>query len=142
MNSWQMLHATCVIWMTGIIWVVQLLVYPSFLTIIREKSKTHHLAHTNRITYLVAPPMLIQLVSSGLLVFHEPQNIVFDFYLASALLLFSSTALIFVPLHAKLEHSWDEKVISDLVRKNWIRTILWSSECAVVFYTLFFGSMK
>lgn len=131
------LHAVCVIWMTSVIWLVQVLVYPAFLAIEPKKATEHHSLHSARISPLVAPPMILQLFASILLVIAQPIRPLYLYYCASAVLLFASTALISVPIHHQLEKKWDEALVLKLIRTNWIRTLLWTLECAAVCIALF-----
>ena len=61
-------HAASTCALAGLVWVVQLVVYPGF----REVGPTHawpaaHAAHSRRISLTVGPPWMVQAVTLALL---------------------------------------------------------------------------
>lgn len=117
------LHIASVFLMTGIIWLIQLVHYPSFKFVDLSRWKDFHRFHSFWITPLVAPLMLIQLGSS----FFLSHGV----FLAAGLSIsvFAVTFLISVPLHNKLAESYNFQTINLLIKTNWIRTALWSVHC-------------
>ena len=117
---------TCLL-MTGVIWVIQLVHYPSFAYIAPNQFETFNRFHQNSISYVVMPLMLLELFSSFALVYFSPGRI--DFLLLAAMLglIWLSTFLLSVPLHEKLlGQGYNKDFIAKLVNTNWPRTILWS----------------
>jgi hypothetical protein len=109
-----------------LIWMVQLIVYPSFSYYKVSDLYQWHDTYTQRIAVIVIPLMFGQLITTGIQVLLQ-QN----FYTVSSsallLLVWLSTFLQFVPLHSNISKKWEvEKAIKGLILKNWIRTILWS----------------
>lgn len=111
--------------MCGVIWVVQLLLYPNFLNVDPDRFCDHHKHHTNKITWVVAPSMTIELLCALVLLFIN-RNYFFTLNLLSVMVLWVQTGLISVPLHNRLSSGWDFLSASKLVKMNWIRTIIWS----------------
>ena len=91
--------------------------------------------HLSSITYIVAPAMIIELVIAILLVVLSP---IWWTYLnlLTVGLIWAATFLISVPSHNQLEYGSSDRIISRLVRTNWIRTFLWSSR--LIFLTLLY----
>ncbi len=110
----------------GLIWVVQLVHYPSFRFIDKNQFLDFHKRHTRSITIIVMPLMLLELGLS----FWSCYLYQFEFaHLVPFLMvlgIWSSTFLIQIPIHQKLSKVKDELLINRLIKTNWIRTILWS----------------
>ena len=109
-----------------LIWMVQLIVYPSFLHYQPKDLVSWHQKYTNRIAVVVVPLMVLQLVIASYDVFN-----LFDmlnttrFLLVIFLWIFTFTS--FAPLHFKItNNNFDEKLLNKLIQRNWLRTLLWS----------------
>jgi hypothetical protein len=110
-----------------LIWTVQLVIYPSFNYYTKENLFKWHTSYTVRVTFIVFPIMLSQLILALIQVFQ-----LINWYTITSLLIIAAlwllTFLIFVPLHQSIDANTPVKNVCDiLVRKNWIRTILWTS---------------
>ena len=110
-----------------LIWMVQLIVYPSF-TFYKPKNLIEwHQKYTTGIAVVVIPLMLTQLVLAIVAIFYQP-NFTAIFTLLIVLFLWIFTFLSFAPLHFKIsEGVHNQKLLQLLIRRNWIRTFLWSS---------------
>ena len=109
-----------------LIWLVQLVVYPSFHFFSKGKLLEWHSIYTRRVTYVVLPLMLGQLVLSILLAFQYP-----SFGSLGILILVIGawvvTFVCFVPIHQQISlNNVDPNLLKRLVSLNWIRTILWT----------------
>jgi hypothetical protein len=109
-----------------LIWMVQLVVYPSFKYIPAAALLQWHCCYTARITVVVMPLMIAQVVLHGVRCYDD-----FSLYNAGLLLLviatWMTTIFIFVPLHRKISAStMATTTLRSLVGYNWIRTSLWS----------------
>ena len=116
--------------MTGIIWLVQLVIYPQFLNVGIGEFSRYHKRHLSGIGMLVAPLMVTELALSGLAVWQFRQHSLQGLTIAAAAItaaLWLTTFLLHVPLHRVLERGWSERHIHRLISTNWIRTILWSA---------------
>jgi len=115
--------------MTGIIWFVQIVHYPLFGRIPKEVFIPYEQAHAVRTGWVVAPIMILELVTAAALPLLRTPVVGTPLYLTAIgclLLIWSSTFLIQVPLHGLLEKHPDAAAIRRLVTTNWIRTLLWS----------------
>lgn len=123
--------------LTGIIWLIQIVHYPLFGFVGEEKYRLFHIGHMNRISFVVAPLMIVEAISAIMLVFYPPHNtdlriVWFGIGLVGAIWL--STFLLQVPLHEKLAQGFDSAAHFSLVMTNWIRTVAWSLRAALVLW--------
>jgi hypothetical protein len=129
----------CCAYMTGLIWLIQVVHYPLFSMVSPENFTEYSTKHANSITPIVAIPMIIELITSFVLLFSLPnwvtnQQAIFLFVII--LLIFASTFFIQVPLHNTLQLGYNKELISKLVFSNWIRTVLWTAKSVIMIYLL------
>ena len=109
-----------------LIWIVQLIIYPSFLYFKKENLVLWHKKYTSRIAIIVIPLMLYQLIFSLLLVYNY-FTIKSVIYTLLVIFLWMNTFTVFVPLHNKISNfSYTKTTLQQLVSKNWTRTFLWT----------------
>lgn len=130
-DKWLLLSNLLVAgYLTGLIWVIQVVHYPSFAKFSPESFTAFHPFHTERISWIVALPMVIELGLSGLLLWSRtaliPSYGLNVFLFALTLLLWASTFFWAIPLHNRLEVGYSSEIIQQLVAMNWIRTIAWT----------------
>lgn len=127
--------------MTGLIWFVQIVHYPLFGSVHRHSPAAgfleYHTRHANRTTWVVFPPMAIELAASlaALSGSLRPGFVSEPAAIASAVLvvlIWASTGLLQVPLHDRLGREADEPTIAGLVASNWLRVVLWSARCVLL----------
>ena len=96
-----------------------------------ERFQQYHQQHMKRITYVVAPLMLSELVTGCYLVYvrHE-WELVLNF--ALLLLIWLSTAALQVPAHNALAETYTDKTARKLVTGNWVRTLVWTARAALL----------
>ena len=109
-----------------LIWMVQLIVYPSFCHISDQALPSWHRTYTQRIGYFVMPMMLAQLILSLTDLYSMTALTVLDLGLVVATWVL--TAWLSVPLHKALAAgSVDPDIRRSLVRTNLPRTLLWTA---------------
>ncbi len=127
-------HALSVFFMTGVIWMVQILVYPGFAQVEESEFIQFHEEHSRKITWIVGPMMILQLATAWQLYF---TNFRFSLiYLILSVLVFAATAFLSVPQHNILKNGFAEDAWQRLVHTNWVRTNLWTLHSMLVFYHL------
>jgi hypothetical protein len=120
-----------------LIWIVQLVIYPSFKYFNRNDLIRWHRVYVQRISYVVIP-----------LMFGQTLLAIYQLYLTSSLYSAGSvililfvwilTFLLFVPRHNAVSNvRFDENTLSELVSYNWSRTVLWS----IIFIWTFFTNV-
>ncbi len=123
--------------MFGVIWFVQVVHYPLFLAVGAEQFPAYEAAHASRTIYVVAPLMLLELVTAGLLLLPRlrPTGVGAHaawFGAALVAVVWLSTGLVQVPLHNRLHEAYSVKTIGRLVATNWVRTAAWTARAALV----------
>ncbi|TAI49803.1 hypothetical protein EW142_02110 [Flagellimonas allohymeniacidonis] len=109
-----------------LVWLVQLVIYPSFAYYQKNDLIRWHRSYTKRVTYVVLPLMLGQLILCFFSIYLEV-NIATLARLVMVLALWLTTFMVFVPLHSKIEESHQtDTIITKLKMKNWLRTALWT----------------
>lgn len=124
--------------MAGLIWFVQLVHYPLMMRVGAAEWRAYERGHQQRTTWIVAPVMLIELLTAVLLVVsfagdaagRKPLSVSGEaiVWITSALLAVAwiSTIAVQARLHGQLLGSDGMTLRRRLVRSNWIRTIAWS----------------
>lgn len=116
----------------GLIWVIQLVHYPSFRFVDSNDFVEFERKHSSSITIIVMPLMVTELITGIWLI--GAKSILLYLNLASIILIWLSTFFISVPCHQKLSAGKDLDVINRLVSTNWIRTILWTFKFGILFW--------
>ena len=119
--------------MTGVIWMVQWVHYPLMAEVGDQSFRRYHQRHTERITHLVGPLMLLELVTALLLLLEPGILGSSTAAVALGLLVFIwiSTALIQVPQHHYLGTGQSRNVAA-LVAGNWVRTAAWTARSVLL----------
>jgi len=121
-------------YMTGVIWLVQLVHYPLMAGWPHGDFGAWETRHRALIAPVVMPAMLAEGACAALLIVRPPRGVArWLSWLGVALLagIWASTAMIQIPCHEALSAGWDAAVHERLVASNWIRTVLWSARLVV-----------
>jgi hypothetical protein len=109
-----------------LIWLVQIIIYPSFRYVDVEKFDFWHTRYMGLITYFVAPLMLLQIVLTTYQLYYNFDWILFVSTVCIGLV-WLSTAILSIPCHTSLQQSgFHLPTIEKLIATNWYRTILWT----------------
>ena len=119
--------------MVGIIWVIQLLHYPTFHFIKQSDYVEFQHFHMQRISFIVVPVMIIELLSGFMLVYYFRSNL-FILCLTILLVIWLITFVFFTKLHQSLLGGYDKIIVDKLVQINWSRTFLWSLRLIILIY--------
>ncbi|MGF1580916.1 MAG: hypothetical protein ACFCD0_16250 [Gemmataceae bacterium] len=128
-NGVLLLNAGATLYMVGLIWFVQVVHYPMYAQVGEAQFSKYENTHVQLTTWVVLPPMLVELVTSLLLLMMAPTGIPKSWLWAGfllVLLIWLSTFFLQVPQHDRLARGFDGATHQFLVRSNWIRTIAWS----------------
>ena len=134
-----LVQAAATLFMTGVIWIVQAVLYPLFALVGRDGFGEYAREHQRRITPVVAVAMPVEAVTAVLLLFVTPAGVQMGLLVLGAILLLPiwlSTALLQVPAHRRLSSGFDDRAAARLVRTNWLRTALWSTRSALILVVL------
>ena len=133
------------LFMTGLIWFVQVVHYPLFATIHAhtppDAFRVYENSHANRTGFVVFPPMAVELLTAlaALLPSLRPAFVAQTAAITSAVLvlaIWASTGLLQVPLHTRLAANPTAATIDSLVLSNWLRTLLWTARTALLSSTM------
>ena len=134
------IHVMATASMGGVIWFVQIVHYPLFGFVGRGVFPEYEQRHVARTGRVVGPLMLAEAgCAVALAVLLEPGSLAHVLSIVGLVvlvLIWLSTFTIQVPLHRRLEGGQDQAVIRQLVRTNWIRTVLWTLRSAASIWIL------
>lgn len=112
--------------MIGVIWVIQLVHYPSFFSIDAAVFTDFTKFHRQRISIIVMPLMLLELGTGGILAYAYLGDLFWLGNLVGIAFIWAATMFLSVPCHQRLDVEKDLSTIRRLVSTNWPRTLLWS----------------
>jgi hypothetical protein len=117
-----------------LIWIIQILHYPSFNYYSKEDFSQGMISHQFGISIITIPLMLTELLVTCLLFYKAPDAYSFvSFFLVICIWL--STFFIQVPLHKKLLAGKETALIKKLILTNWIRTFLWTFKLLLIIFS-------
>lgn len=124
-------HLTATAVLAGLVWVVQLVVYPSFRLVGGDPSwPAFHAAHTRAVALAVGPPWAVQGGTVAALLVRDGPSPLLLLTGALALATVIATVVVSVPLHTRLGEAYDDGVAQRLVSTNWLRTAAWTAGTA------------
>src|SRR3954451_24836240 len=139
-GKWALLACLAsTLFMTGLIWFVQVVHYPLFAEVDPARFRRYHAAHTRATTRVVLIPMILELISSVVLVLRPGEAL--DAAMAPAGLIAAggtwlSTFALQVPRHGRLAAGYDHEVQRELVATNLLRVACWTAHSAILLVTL------
>jgi uncharacterized membrane protein len=133
-----LVNAAATWFMTGLIWLVQVVHYPLFAHVGTAGYEVFHQRHMRLITWIVAPAMLVEAATAAALVLWPPATGRGPALLGIAMVaaLWLSTAFLQVPAHNRLARGYDPAAHRRLVRTNWLRTLLWTARGILTLWML------
>jgi len=128
-------NAAATLYMAGVIWFVQVVHYPLFARVSVEGYAAYQSDHMRLTTWVVAPPMLVELATAVALLWLRPASVSLAALFAGVGLLavvWASTFVLQVPCHEALGRGFDAATHRRLVATNALRTAAWSGRAALV----------
>ena len=116
--------------LVGLVWVVQLAIYPQFASVGRGEFRRYHERYASGITWVVAPAMAVEgLTGAWLLLAPEyaEQRWLYGVGMGLIVLNAALTAFVAVPLHGRLGAGFDEATHRRLVLANLPRALAWTA---------------
>ncbi len=127
------LHLVAVGYLTGLVWVVQLVVYPGFRTVGTAAAwPAFHDAHSRAMGLAVGLPWAVQAGTLAVLLLDRPAGVPSWLVLLAAALGLATVVVTLVwsvPLHGRLQ-PFDAVAADRLVATNWLRTAAWTAGLA------------
>ena len=130
--GWNLLIAQtfATLYMTGLIWFVQLVHYPMFAKVSHDVFVEYERVHQARTLWAVGPMMLLELAAAIAMLSVRPPGVpgwVGWVGLGLLLVIDGSTAVFFGQQHGRLSAGFDAELHRQLVDWNWVRTIGWTA---------------
>jgi hypothetical protein len=122
-------HLAATLYLTGLIWVIQVVHYPLMDRVPGDGFVAFHTEHARRISVLVVVPMVVELTTAIALLVIRPQGVSVALLIAGAVLVgvvWLSTFGLQIPLHRRLSQGFNPAAHRALLRSNWIRTVAWT----------------
>jgi hypothetical protein len=108
-----------------LIWIIQILHYPSFFYYEEDGFSEAMISHQRGVSFITIPLMLTELFVNCW-IFYKSPDVYSSVSVFLVILIWLSTFFIQVPLHEKLLEGKNLILIERLVQTNWLRTFLWS----------------
>ena len=126
-----MLTLGLTLYMSGMIWSMQILEYPLFALVGPEEFPAYHRRHNRGLPLLVILPSIAAFASAAVVIFTRPARLPLWASRVVAVLdlcIIIATVVREAPLHAQLDREGSQApLIRQLVQGNWIRTGLWTA---------------
>lgn len=127
-------HAAATTGLAGLVWVVQVVVYPSFRVVGPTPAwAAVHAHHTRSTAAVVTLPWAVQGGTLAALLLRRPEGLPLPLLLLTGVLAATTvavTAVWSVPLHGRLAAGYDDALARRLVATNWLRTAAWTGGAA------------
>ena len=127
------IQIVCNSYLVSLVFMTQFITYPTFLNIDKDKFSDYHRKYVNNISFIVAPVMLIELLTLSLIAYFSSEFLIIK-SLFLLLVIWLTTFFIMIPSHNRISKSFNIKEIKSLINYNWIRTILWSFKLLVIIF--------
>jgi len=127
------------IYMTGLIWFVQVVHYPLHGEVGSASFLRYQELHVQWTGLVVMPPMLLELGTSlyfALKGYESTPSWTWWIGLGLLGMVWTSTGLLQVPAHDALMNNFTETAHQKLVLTNWIRTIGWTARSGLLLWVL------
>jgi hypothetical protein len=145
METILVVHAAATLFLTGLIWFVQVVHYPLFERVGRDVFAEYERLHAQWTLRVVAPAMLAEGICAVVIVMKsgsarpllpflsapEPDRGWAMAGLGLLAAIWVSTFALQVPCHRRLAEGFDAETARRLVRTNWIRTVAWTARAWV-----------
>lgn len=132
MNAVLVIHLAITWALVGLIWCVQILIYPQFHHFAAERFRQCHFSHCFRIGLIVVPLMVLEVLSAGWLLWEGMRGRAFLISVWLIPLVWISTALWQAPFHTRLMGGFDAALVRRLILTNWARTLVWTARGVLV----------
>ncbi|MBA3848575.1 MAG: hypothetical protein C0502_01085 [Opitutus sp.] len=130
-------HVAVTAALAGLIWAVQLAVYPLFDGVGADRFAAYHRRYVRGISFVAVPLMGAEAATAGLLLL---QGVRGPLFLGSLVLIATIWAITFAveaPLQRRLGAGYDAGAHRALVLANWARTLAWTARAIMVGVWLF-----
>ena len=133
MHPWVLTHAAATWAMVGVIWTIQLLVYPSMARVPADGFVAYEEFHQRRVVLVLALFAVVEVIAAAAIAVSDTGVPPWMWWTGGAILvaLWVSTGAFYAPLHGRLSDGFDADLHALLVGTNWLRTIGWTARGAL-----------
>ena len=112
-----MIHLISTSMMVSLIWLIQILHYPSFIYVDRDQYESFQKFHMKKISFIVMPLMVTEFLTSAyILLFGNNENeYLFTLSFILLLVIWGLTIFIFSNIHQELSLGYNQRIISSLI---------------------------
>ncbi|MEL6545882.1 MAG: hypothetical protein AAFQ82_14730 [Myxococcota bacterium] len=132
-------HLASTLFMTGLIWFVQVVHYPLFANVGRADFARYEALHTVQTGWVVMPVMLLELGTALALVIAPPEPLgrwIPVLGLGLLGIVWLTTAVFSVPAHSALSGGFADAAHQSLVQTNWVRTVGWTLRSGLILWVV------
>ena len=129
-------HLTSTSIMVGVIWVMQLVHYPTFKYVKESDYPIFQKYHMSNISYIVFPVMFTELITALLIFLSGEKSLFFVLSLICLFLIWVITGVLFTKFHSILQKGKDLKMIEKMIKANWMRTLLWTLRLIMILFVI------
>jgi heme exporter protein D len=132
--SLVVVHAASTVFLAGVIWTVQVVLYPLFARVGPAGFAAAMVDHGRRITAVIMVPWALQGATTVWLLARPPAGVPSVLIWSAAALAALPVAVTLaasVPAHRELGNGFDPAVHARLLATNWLRTAAWTAHAAV-----------
>lgn len=132
-----LVNLAATLFMCGVIWFVQIVHYPLFARVGAAGYGEYQAAHQALTTFVVMPPMLLEIATAWLLLAVRPAQVPLWLVIMGVVLvlvLWLATFFLSVPMHAILGAGFNAAAHERLVATNWVRTAAWTLRALLLLY--------
>lgn len=124
--------AASALFMCGLSWFVGVVHYPLFSSVGRDQFLSYHERHSSLTTWVVLPPMSVELASSlALPFFLDGETALAALGAGLAVSTWIVTAMLAVPHHRGMARGFAHEPHAALLRAHHVRTVLWTAHSVV-----------
>lgn len=136
MNALLLIHAAATWMLVGLIWTVQIVLYPLFSRVPRRRFQAYHAQHLWRISFTIGPLVCMECATLAMALMMEPRQPWLLASLAPLAFAYTSTFLVQVPLHYRLALGFDARTLRRLIVSNRWRAVCWTTRGVCVLTAL------
>lgn len=123
--------------LAGVVWTVQLAVYPQFGSVSADCFRAFHRHYLRGISWLVTPLMGAEVATAGVLLWWGVRGPLFLGSLVLLVTIWAITFIVELPLHRKLGAGYAAAAHRNLLWANWARTLAWTARAVMVGWWLY-----
>ena len=124
MVSILVIQLFCSLFMTGALWIKQIVMYPSLALIPSESFSCFEILRQKRVKWVLYPVVGTELFTG--LVLMTQDSWIFKANFALILFIWFISFTVYYPIMRKLREGKDDELINNLVKINWLKTVAWS----------------